>query len=247
MGEKKQKKRRKINTARLMLVLVLVLLLLIGFYALLNSNIFNIKDIQIKGNKQVEYEKIVSYLRLNNEKNIFMNSTKEMEARLKENPYIDEVTVEKKFPNSLEIDIKERKPVAILKSGNTYCYMDKKGELLEVISKVNDRSIIVNIPYSIKENKEIKFKNEEIEKRILYLLECIDKKSLSQKIYSIELENADIITMTTKDRIEILLYNDEKISYNISRISVILAELQNENIKVGTIDLTCNDYAVYKP
>ncbi|MGL6105814.1 cell division protein FtsQ/DivIB [Romboutsia sp.] len=249
MEAKKTKKRRKINTGKLMIVLSLILMLVIGSYAFLNSSIFDMKNIQIKGNDQIEDKAIVNSLGINNDKNIFMYSTKQLEEQLKENPYIESATINKKLPNTLKIQVKERKSVAILKCNDKYCYIDKSGKLLGVVEKIKDKNkeIVVDISYNINENKEIKFENEQTKKRLLYLLECIQKNNLSKKIGEIKFEKDEKISILTKQRIKVLLYKDEKISYNVSRMSAILAELQNDNIKGGAIDLTYSNYAVYRP
>lgn len=249
MEVKSLRKKVKINTSRLMIVLFFTLILVVGFYAFLNSGIFNIKNINIKGNDIIKDKDIINSLGIENNKNIFMHSTKKLEEKLLENPYIESVKISKDIPNLFTIEVKERKPVALLKNNDKYCYIDIKGKLLEIIPRIEDEeeSIIVNIPYNINRNNDIEFKNEHMSKRLLYLLECVEKDNLSKKISNIEFKNNDTITIIAKEGIKVFLYNDEKISYNISRMSAILIELQNDNIKNGTIDLTYGDYALYRP
>ena len=52
--------------------------------------------------------------------------------------------------------------------------------------------------------------------------------------------------MRTKDEINILLNNDEDLKYNISRLAMILVDLQNKNQKGGEIDLSIGKNAIYR-
>lgn len=249
MKAKTKIKKVRVNTGRLMIVLFFTLILVIGFYVFLNSGIFNIKNIEIKGNNRVKNEEIMECLGIENKKNIFMHSSKNLEEKLLKNSYIESVTIVKNMPNSLEINIKERVPVAILKNNDRYCYIDEKGNMLEILSDIDNEneSIIVNIPYNINENKEIKFENEQMSKRLSYLLGCIQKNKAVKQLNNIEFQNNDIISIITKDGIKVTLHDDENLNYNISRMSSILVELQSDNIKNGTVDLTYGDYALYRP
>ena len=53
--------------------------------------------------------------------------------------------------------------------------------------------------------------------------------------------------MSTKEDINILLNSDEELKYNISRLAMILADLQNKKQKGGEIDLSTGKYALYRP
>ena len=55
------------------------------------------------------------------------------------------------------------------------------------------------------------------------------------------------INMSTKEEINILLNSDEELKYNISRLAMILSDLQNKKQKGGEIDLSTGKYALYRP
>lgn len=53
--------------------------------------------------------------------------------------------------------------------------------------------------------------------------------------------------MSTKEDINILLNSDEELKYNISRLAMILADLQNKKQKEEKSDLSTGKYALYRP
>ena len=66
-------------------------------------------------------------------------------------------------------------------------------------------------------------------------------------IDNIDMTKHNSINMSTKEDINILLNSDEELKYNISRLAMILADLQNKKQKGGEIDLSTGKYALYRP
>ena len=223
-----KKNKKRINTSKVVIIFSLILIVVIVLYTSLNSGIFNSDNIEIEGNKYVESEYIIKALEVNNNKNIFRYNIKDMEEILLNNKYIDKVEIKRLLPNTLKVSIIEKEIVANLYNEEIYCYIDKEGNFIDEIDENNkDNEVItVHIDYNKTDSQEIKFKNEENKKRLLYLLEYIKEEG----IY-----------------INILLNSDEELKYNISRLAMILADLQNKKQKGGEIDLSTGKYALYRP
>ena len=170
-----KKNKKKINTSKVVIIFSLLLIVVIVLYTTLNSGIFNSKNVEIDGNKYVESNYIIKVLDIDNDKNIFRYNIKDMEESLLRNKYIDNVEIKRLLPNTLKISIIEKEIVANLYNGEVYCYIDKEGNFIDKIDEDNKNNevIIVNIDYNINDSQEIKFKNEENRKRLLYLLEYI--------------------------------------------------------------------------
>ena len=244
-----KKNKKKINTSKVVIIFSLLLIIVIGLYTTLNSGVFNSENVEIKGNKYVESEYIIKSLDISNDKNIFRYNINDMEESLLDNKYIDEVEIKRSLPNTLKINIIEKEIVANLYNEEVYCYIDKEGNFIDKIDEDNkdNEVIVVNIDYNIIDSQEIKFKNEENKKRLLYLLECIKEEGVYKKIENIDMKKNNSINMNTKDGINILLNSDEDLKYNISRLAMILADLQNKKQKGGEIDLSTGKYALYRP
>ncbi len=237
-----KKNKKKINNSKVVIIFTLLLAIVIVLYTALNSRVFISENIKIDGNKYVESDYIIKMLDINNKKNIFRYNIKDMKKSLLRNKYIDEVEIKRSLPNTLKINIVEKEIVANLYNEEVYCYIDKEGNFIDKIDEDNkdNKVIIVNIDYNLTDLQEIKFKNEENRKRLLYLLEY-------KKIDNIDMTKDDSIKINTNDDINILLNNDEEIKYNISRLAMILTDLQNKNQKGGEIDLSTGENALYRP
>lgn len=244
-----KKNKKRINTSKVVIIFSLILIVVIVLYTSLNSGIFNSDNIEIEGNKYVESEYIIKALDINNNKNIFRYNIKDMEEILLNNKYIDKVEIKRLLPNTLKVSIIEKEIVANLYNEEVYCYIDKEGNFIDEIDENNkDNEVItVHIDYNKTDSQEIKFKNEENKKRLLYLLEYIKEEGIYKKIDNIDMTKPNSINMSTKEDINILLNSDEELKYNISRLAMILADLQNKKQKGGEIDLSIGKYALYRP
>ena len=244
-----KKNKKRINTSKVVIIFSLILIVVIVLYTSLNSGIFNSDNIEIEGNKYVESEYIIKALEVNNNKNIFRYNIKDMEEILLNNKYIDKVEIKRLLPNTLKVSIIEKEIVANLYNEEIYCYIDKEGNFIDEIDENNkDNEVItVHIDYNKTDSQEIKFKNEENKKRLLYLLEYIKEEGIYKKIDNIDMTKPNYINMGTKEDINILLNSDEELKYNISRLAMILADLQNKKQKGGEIDLSTGKYALYRP
>ena len=244
-----KKNKKRINTRKVVIIFSLILIVVIVLYTSLNSGIFNSDNIEIEGNKYVESEYIIKALDINNNKNIFRYNIKDMEEILLNNKYIDKVEIKRLLPNTLKVSIIEKEIVANLYNEEIYCYIDKEGNFIDEIDENNkDNEVItVHIDYNKTDSQEIKFKNEENKKRLLYLLEYIKEEGIYKKIENIDMTKPNSINMSTKEEINILLNSDEELKYNISRLAMILADLQNKKQKGGEIDLSTGKYALYRP
>ena len=244
-----KKNKKRINTSKVVIIFSLILIVVIVLYTSLNSGIFNSDNIEIEGNKYVESEYIIKALEVNKNKNIFRYNIKDMEEILLNNKYIDKVEIKRLLPNTLKVSIIEKEIVANLYNEEIYCYIDKEGNFIDEIDENNkDNEVItVHIDYNKTDSQEIKFKNEENKKRLLYLLEYIKEEGIYKKIDNIDMTKPNSINMGTKEDINILLNSDEELKYNISRLAMILADLQNKKQKGGEIDLSTGKYALYRP
>lgn len=244
-----KKNKKRINTSKVVIIFSLILIVVIVLYTSLNSGIFNSDNIEIEGNKYVESEYIIKALEVNNNKNIFRYNIKDMEEILLNNKYIDKVEIKRLLPNTLKVSIIEKEIVANLYNEEIYYYIDKEGNFIDEIDENNkDNEVItVHIDYNKTDSQEIKFKNEENKKRLLYLLEYIKEEGIYKKIDNIDMTKPNSINMGTKEDINILLNSDEELKYNISRLAMILADLQNKKQKGGEIDLSTGKYALYRP
>ena len=123
---KKQPKKKK-NKATKLLKIILLLIIIAGTiaYAFV-SPIFNIQSVVVDGNEKVNASTIISLSGLRVGENIFRTSKKDIQEKIKENSYIEEIKVKRELPGTIHISIKERNVDYQIQVMGSYVYIDYK-------------------------------------------------------------------------------------------------------------------------
>ena len=133
LTKKERKRKKKIKRIKFFLKLILFVGLVSGTIIFaLTSPIFNIKDIKVINNNQVQADTIISLSELKKEDNIFKFYGKNVVNKIKENAYIENVKIHRKLPNTIEIKVEERTPTFSVDYMGKYAYINTQGYILEI-------------------------------------------------------------------------------------------------------------------
>lgn len=91
----------------------------------------SIKEIKIENNFIIEDSDIKKLMTPIYGQNLLILKNTEIEKALKQNSFIDSYKIKKKYPNSLIIEIYEKKPIAILYNKKKKFYISEKIDLIE--------------------------------------------------------------------------------------------------------------------
>ena len=114
----------------ILLAVALLLLLLVGAYLFVSkSDYFSIKSpkVTISGLGQTTRNEIIAAAGLDKSVNIWAFDPDKIEVDISSLPWVDEVTVSKKMPDSAAIEVVEHKPKLLVSLGRLY-YLSAKGE-----------------------------------------------------------------------------------------------------------------------
>lgn len=190
--QKKRKKRKKILRKIIILVITLGIIVF-----LTTSPTFKIQEISVKGNEQLDKEKILEIADLKIGDNIFIKNGKILEVKLKQNGYVESVKINKFYPSKIEIEISERqKQFQIKTETEKYIYIDEQGYILEKTDNKLDVPIITGMEINeteIQNQKRLEEKNLNKMENILQICEEFKKIEIENKITQIDLENEYVI------------------------------------------------------
>ena len=174
---------------------------------LMTSPIFNIRKIEITGNEAISEETVISLSQLNENENIFKNTKSKIINNIKSNAYIDNVTVSRHLPDTICINIIERKKTFAIKILNSYAYISNNGYILEIKEEQEALSIIEGI--STSEESIVagnRLDTEDLEKinTVLKIMESFTQNNLEYDITSIDIsdkENYSIYIESEKKKV----------------------------------------------
>ncbi len=235
-NRRKHTKKKKINIAKILkwTCLIFVIAGVIAF--LFTTPIFNIKEIQVAGNEQVSTEEIQSLSQIQLDENIFRNLKSNIINNVKENAYIDNVTVKRILPDKIQIQVQERQVRFMLKLLNSYIYISSQGYLLEISETPKQVPIIEGISTPEEEltvGNRLNVQDLEALQTVLQIMSNSEENEISQFITSINIQNKNDYTIYFESKSKTAHLGD---ATNLdTRILYVKAILEAEEGKVGEI------------
>ena len=251
--EKREKeKRKKQLKRRIALGIVLGIIVLIGIYfGLCHMPVFNIENIFVEGNSRISTEEILSLSRTNKGDNLLAVWKLKIKNRIKENPYIDEVNVEKRLPNELVIRVREKEINYSISYENGYAYVDRQGYLIDFNPSVLEGAIVLSgeetTEEEIKENKRLNTNDLRKLNTVIKILEAAENANIKGLISGINIKNSSnyIIEFASENKIAYLGRADNL----ATQMGIIVAIIEKEKNSSGKIFVNMNlstDEAYYR-
>lgn len=229
------RKKRKIIFRLIKWTSLVVLLIGGGIYFLLSS-FFNIHNIVVTGNEKITQEMIISLSGIELEKNTFKFSKSKVEQAIKTNAYIDSVKIKRKLPETIEIQITERKPAYMLTLGNAYVYMNTQGYLLEISLEKLKTPIITGILTPEEQIQEgNRLCSEDLQKlsSVIQIMDSANNNEIGKLITKINISDKQNYILELKSEKKNVHLGDTS---NLStKMLYIKKVLQNEKKKEGDI------------
>ena len=208
-------------------ILMGIALMVLAFILLMLSPWFNITNIQIKGLERLEEARVIRELKLDKTTSILNFNTFVAKKRLKNNYYVESVQVEKKLPNTLIVNIKEREIVGYIPYINDYIYIDKTGMVVDIKSNYTEALPTI---YGLKFNKfiigkKLKTDNQDAFTIVMEITNAIKSKEDLKGILKIDISDLEDIHLYM-EKLDIILGDREAISIKINILNEILKNFE---------------------
>ena len=202
---RRQNKKRKLKRGvRNVLITACVVIGIAVIGAVLSLTVFfNIASLHITGSGTYSEEQIEQLCNINIGDNMFLIDKDKCKDKLTTAlPYIYDVTIKRKLPDTVSIEITEAQPAYIIKNDDkTYTLLDDNLKVLENASKDKyDGAVTISkaIPVSNEPGHTVEFENEDT-------LNCI--KSIVEAVKAVQLEDVSVISSADKNNNSILYKN----------------------------------------
>lgn len=186
LREQKRRQRRKRQKTIQYIVITALILIIILFLLYMFTPISRIANVTIKGNHNVSTSEINKQLNANSGERMYAFSNSKAKAKLKDNPLIKNVDIQKHLPNTLSVTIEENQVVGMIKDKDDYIPIlegntelknykgqltdrgpiiegfkgDKKQEIVHALAEMSPkiRSMIAEVTYEPQKNKQNRIK-----------------------------------------------------------------------------------------
>ncbi len=236
-----EKKRRKKRKSRLIFFIILIIIVSSVTY-LMNSQTFKIKNIEVTGNSQLDKKEIIEQSEIKLGDSIFSNINIITKVKIKQNGYIEDAVVTKKMPDTIKIEVKERKASFQIKTENDYyIYIDEQGYIIDCVQETKELVTITGMEIT-EENieKKKRLENDDLNiklENILHIREESDKIGIYDKISKIQVEENEYILKLDDLNLTINLGNATNLK---NRMDYVKSILEKESGKTGTINVNGN-------
>jgi len=247
----KEKQIRKLNKKKIVISIVIVLFLSIcGTIYYLTTPVFNVASIEVYGNAKNSIDTYISLCGINiNETNIFAFTDSSVMKRIKENPYVEEVRIERKLPNMLELHITERTIDYQINYLNSYVYLNNQGYILEISEEEKDVLIIDGLT-SLSDNIKAgqRLSNEDLIKldTILKVTNYLKYNNVKSKLTQIDANDEENYILEFAEEEKIAYIGDSSsITEKMTAVAKVLEAEEGKKGKIYADEEALNRNRVY--
>lgn len=190
------------------------------------SPLFNIQTINVLNNDKISTEKILSLAGIELGENTYKINKKLIKDNVKQNAYIESISITRKLPNILNIIVKEREATYMLEIGAGYAYINNQGYILEINSQKINTPIITGITTIVEDVKEgNRLYVQDLEKlgKVLEIYESAATNQINDLITKIDISNKqDYILLLEQEQKKVHLGDCSDIDTRILYLKKIL-------------------------
>jgi len=211
----------------------------------MESPYFQISKLEIKGNQVIQKSELEKILKPLLRKNIFRLNIKPVMDELRSHPWIETATIQRKFPDLLQIQTKERKPYArIITVDGVNLLTDHKPFVIKKIKNQEYQTLpTIHLTEAIDYKTSSLLKSEGAKNGISFIEKIRNLKPAPDiNFISIIINKGDRLTLKTSSTD--ICFSARRLEDNLEKLDIAAKIIQEEELKVKTIDLTFNDQIV---
>ncbi|MBS7315511.1 MAG: FtsQ-type POTRA domain-containing protein [Clostridiaceae bacterium] len=244
-------RRRKESSGRTGEILYRVLLTAMICAALffIASVFFEVKTIEVTGTSRYLPEYVAELSGVESgDKLLFINRFQISQNLFEKLPFVKEIKVRRRFPNTVLIELTERTPAAKLVSGGISYIIDEEAFLLEYTALGDEyRLPVINgaAPSEYQPGRQLVFEDGLMLESLKSILAELVKSDWIANISEINLEKIYNISFQYANRFTVVLGDASELEYKLAVFRVMLERLKDTD--QGTIDLSTPEMARFQP
>lgn len=238
---KKRKKRERRRKRILNFILFLLILMLLYLFTF-KTDFFNIKNIEVVGNKKLGNDKILRASVCIKGENIFKINKKHCEDSINRLAYIKNTKLTRKLPNTIKIQVEEREEVAIIPYIGALVYIDEEGYILTIEERKTNIKLpqIFGLELVNLQTGDCIFDSVEEEGNLDFITLGKKAKLLKQMKY-INFSDKENTMIELNNGIKVAFGPLDNVKYKLSFLSEILKDIGKKELKVKQILMNKGD------
>ena len=228
--------------SKLFLAGVVIYLLYASYNFLTSDPRFQITDVTFSGNHALLENQLLEWLGQVHGENLFAYDLSRASERLAEHPWVLSASVQRKFPQKIQIELTERVPYARIKFEKVFL-MDNFGVILS-----EEKPEYRNLPLIVQPGvKPENFSGERVIQS-LKTMHYFNKLSFFEKnpLDIAELKGHSRIIFSTRNRDLQIQMSMETLTEGFKKFKIVLDTLEDDTVKIQMVDLSFKDQVVVR-
>ena len=232
---------------RLRTILAVIAIVALSVLFALKAPAFNVSKYEVNGNKYYTDDEIVNMGHCDYGKNIFTGvDCGDIRERLMRDPYMIRVSVRRKLPSTVTINVTERTQVAGIVYGESYVVIDEEGIVLRKTTVDPKVTVLRGLSISgMTLGEPIKVDEEVLMRQCMDIIKTMQANNMYFKSITISQAEAkayvldSLLVRGLPENILTALENKD--------IQLVVQELFDKGIERGTIKVTGDNYVYFTP
>lgn len=230
------------------LYMLMLLLALLALAVLIGLKIFEITNIEVKGNETMTSESVIALAGISRGENIFKVNLGQARKNLESDPLVEVVGISRLFPDRIRIEIRQRKPHGAIAYLGSYIIIDEKGFVLDERPDLpaGQYPLItgIDIQPSEKGKKLAGVDNAKLQTMYKLLTALYDNKAM-QYVSEANLSHDDDITLLTAEGLQIDVGKPTDLPKKAQWIACTVPELRTKGYTSGVLYVTGTNGPVF--
>lgn len=231
------------------------LLLVLAALVILNESLLRIRKIAVVGNRKVDWETVVVAAGLNRSTGYFFVNEKQIAEGISANRYLIYEKLEKVFPDTLTIYVRERAPVAKVSEMGAVYHLDEEGMVLErydtftsVDDPMADDGLIVVSglkPKEMRVGRKMVAGSAAHGEAFLLLIQELTLQGYLSEVSELNVNDPENIYLTTRDGFTARLGDLTDLRAKIGTVRAVVPKLRERGAQGGLLEAVIPGEAVY--
>jgi cell division protein FtsQ len=209
---------------------VLGALFVYAYSTILSSPYFSIKEISVRGVKELTEKDILAMAKIRMRSNILSVNTDVVAKRISANPWIKSVYVGRELPDRLVLEVHERTPIALVKQAGSLYLMDVDGFVFKKLSRADEVDLAILSGVDVRAKSPSVLVGEAL--KLLERLSTADQHTFLGEVSEIHVDEVFGLSILTDKGLHLKL-GRENFAGKLNQLQVVLADLEKRGLKNG--------------
>ncbi|MFO7569946.1 MAG: FtsQ-type POTRA domain-containing protein [Smithellaceae bacterium] len=209
---------------------VIGLLFVYGYSYLLSCPYFEIREVAVRGVKELTQKDILDLAGVSSRQNILAVSTGSVANRVLANPWIKQVRVGRELPDRLVLDVRERNPVALVKQNGGFYLMDGEGYVFKRLSRGDDVDLAIITGVELKDSPRSELLHEAL--ALLELIAASEQDDVLGMVSEVSVDEVFGLSVLTDKGLHLKLGVDQY-EEKLRQLGLVMADLEKRGLKRG--------------